>query len=178
MNKMIKLPIFLGTVGLLCGGVLAVTNYITKDAIAKGEFDRANAAYFTHFANYAARSEVSVSDNLAKIGVTLKEEIFSDAEKTTSIGYVYTCSVVGFAGKSTPIKFTISYSEGKINNYVALSHGESAQGAKFMDWLNQDKNNINNLEAGKAQTGSTTTYVAVSNAVSACTADYLAAYNK
>ncbi len=178
MNKMIKLPIFLGTVGCLCGGVLAVTNYFTKDAIAKGEFDRANAAYFTHFENYAARSELAIPEALAKIGVTLKEEIFSDADKTTSIGYVYTCSVVGFAGKSTPIKFTISYAEGKINNYVPLSHGESAQGAKFMDWLSADKNNINNLEAGKAQTGSTTTYQAISNAVTACTTDYLAAYNK
>ena len=178
MNKMIKLPIFLGVVGCLCGGVLSLTNYITKDKIAEDEFNRANAAYFEHFEAYAGKKLLTLSDDLAKAGVTIKEEIYSDAELITSIGYVYTCSAIGFAGKNTPIKFTISYANGKINKYVPLSHGESNQGAKFMDWLNQDANNINNLEAGKAQTGSTDTYVAVSKAVNACTADYLAAYNK
>ena len=49
MNKFIKLPLFLGIVGGLCGGVLALTHFITKDKIAADEYARANAAFYEHF---------------------------------------------------------------------------------------------------------------------------------
>ena len=178
MNKLLKLPIFLGVVGCLCGGVLSLTNFITKDKIAQDEYERANAAYYKHFAEFKTKKEVALTDELKAGGVTLKEEIFSDEQQTASLGYIYTCSVVGFAGKSSPINFTLSFADGKINNYVNLGHGESAQGAKFLDWLDKGGSNLTNLDAGKAETGSSVTYGAISKAFSLCNADYLASYNK
>ena len=172
------LPIFLGVVGCLCGGVLSLTNFITKDKIAEGEFNRANEAYFKHFEGYKAKEEMELSSTLISSGVTLKEKIFDSEGKTNVLGYIYTCSVTGFAGKNSPITFSISYADGKINQYVTLSHSESSQGAKFMDWLSQDNHGdrASNLEEGKVISGSSTSYGAVNAAISACTADYLSFY--
>ena len=43
MNKLVKLPLFLGAVGCICGGVLAAVNFITEPVIAANEEKKANA---------------------------------------------------------------------------------------------------------------------------------------
>lgn len=174
MNKMIKLPLFLGAVGALCGGVLAATNYVTREKIAADEEKRANAAFYEHFANFDKKNSVTVSEELTGAGVTQKYYAF-DAS-LTYIGTIYECSVVGYAGKSSPIKFTISFANGQANHYVSLSHAETAQGKVFMEWLAGDNNGdrLGNLEAGQAVSGSSTSYGAVKSVVTKCSADYLA----
>lgn len=176
MNKLIKLPLFLGVVGCLCGGVLSLTNYFTAEKIRKDEEARANAAYTAHFPNLAHRKEVTVNETLLDGGVVAKSYAYNDSN--AYIGSIYTISAIGFAGKQTPVKFTVSFANGKPHHYEELGHGESAEGAKFMTWLKGDNNGdrLSNLEAGKAETGSTRTYKAVSLAVSTCLADYLAEY--
>ncbi|MGM9857672.1 MAG: hypothetical protein ACI311_00230 [Bacilli bacterium] len=174
MNKLVKLPLFLGAVGCLCGGVLALVNHFTEPVIKENEEKKANAAFYEHFSNFDKKNTVAVSDTLAASGVTQKYYAF-DASKTY-IGTIYECSVVGYAGKSSPIKFTISFANGQPNHYVALSHAESNVGKIFMDWLagDVDGNRLSNLEAGKTFSGSTVTYAAVNSAVTVCSADYLA----
>lgn len=176
MNKLLKLPLFLGTVGCLCGGVLSLTNYVTEGKIAADEEKRANAAYIAHFANLSKKTEEEVSSELSSGGVTAK--FYAYDENNEYIGTIYSCSVVGYAGKNTPINFTISFADGKSNHYVEISHGESSQGKAFMDWLAGDTNGdrLGDLESGKAQTGSSVTYKAVSDAVNICSQDYLAEY--
>ena len=172
MNKFIKLPLFLGVVGGLCGGVLALTHFATKDIIADAEYQRANAAFYEHFEDFDKKNSVEVSETLASAGVTAKYYIFN--ADLTYIGSVYQCEAVGYAGKSKPIKFTISFDEtGKENNYVLLSHSETNQGSKFMTWLDGDNNGdrLSNLDAGKAESGSTDTYKAVKKSVDACKSD-------
>ena len=174
MNKLVKLPLFLGAVGCLCGGVLAAVNYFTEPVIKANEEKKANAAFYEHFSNFDKKNTVTVSDTLAAAGVTQKYYAFDSS--SAYIGTIYECSVVGYAGKSSPIKFTISFANGQANHYVGLSHYETSNGAKFMDWLAGDVNGdrLGNLEAGKATSGSTTTYNAVNGVVSACSTDYLA----
>ena len=174
MNKLVKLPLFLGAVGCICGGVLAAVNFITEPVIAANEEKKANAAFYEHFSNFSKKNVVTVKDELASAGITQKFYCFD--ESLTFIGTVYECSVVGYAGKSTPIRFTVSFANGAPNHYVELSNGESAQGKKFMDWLKEDVNGnrLSNLEEGKTVSGSSISYKAVDGAVKACSADYLA----
>ena len=174
MNKLIKLPLFLGVVGCLCGGVLSLTNYVTADKIAADEEKRANAAYILHFDNLASKTEEEIPADLAAAGVTNKFFALDKDEKY--IGTIYSCSVVGFAGKNTPINFTISFANGKPNHYVGISHGETSQGAKFMDWLAGDVggDRLGNLEEGKVVSGSSVSFKAVSTVYNICFADYTA----
>lgn len=176
MNKLVKLPLFLGVVGCLCGGVLSLTNYITEDKIAQDEEKRANAAYIAHFANLQTKTEEALNETLSSAGVTAK--FYAYDVDGAYIGTIYSCSVVGYAGKSTPINFTVSFSNGKPHHYVEISHGETAQGSKFMSWLAGDTNGdrVGNLDAGKAETGSSVSYKAVNDVVTVCSTDYLAEY--
>lgn len=175
MNKLIKLPIFLGVVGCLCGGVLSLTNFFTADKIKKGEEERANAAYIAHFANLAHRKEIEITNtDLTKAGVVLKSYAYDNSN--AYIGTIYTVSATGYAGKANPIKFTISFSDGKPQHYVELSHSESNVGAEFLNWLKGDTNGdrLSNLETGKS--GSSVTFKAVDTAVKVCLNDYLQEY--
>ena len=178
MNKFIKLPLFLGIVGGLCGGVLALTHFITKDKIAADEYARANAAFYQHFEDFNKKNTVEVNETLTNAGVTAKYYAFN--VDSTYIGTVYQCEVVGYAGKSTPIKFTVSFDEtGKENAFVVLSHGETSQGNAFMTWLEGDNNGdrLSNLDAGAAESKSSVTYKAVKGAVDVCKTD-IASYTE
>ena len=174
MNKLVKLPLFLGAVGCLCGGVLAAVNFFTEPVIKANDDKKVNAAFYEHFSNFDKKNTVTVSDTLSAAGVTQKYYAFDSSK--TYIGTIYECSVVGYAGKSSPIKFTVSFANGQPNHYVSISHAESNAGKDFMDWLAGDVNGdrLGNLEAGKATSGSTTTYKAVNSTVTACSTDYLA----
>jgi len=177
MNKLIKLPLFLGIVGCLCGGVLSLTHYFTSDKIAADEEKRANAAFIAHFENLAHRTDVdTLSSELTAAGITAKAYAYDSGN--AYIGTIYTCEAVGYAGKSNPIKFTVSFSDGAPHHYEEIGHGESAAGSSFMNWLKGDNggDRLSDLEAGKATTGSSITYAAVSKAVSACSVDYLSEY--
>lgn len=173
MNKLVKLPLFLGAVGCLCGGVLAAVNYFTEPVIKANEEKKANAAFYEHFSNFDKKNTATVSEELATAGVTQKYYAFDSSK--TYIGTIYECSVVGYAGKSSPIKFTVSFANGQPNHYVELSHNETSNGDKFMKWLAGDVNGdkLGNLEEGKAISGSSVTYAAVNSVVEACSTDYL-----
>ena len=71
MKQVIKLPLFLGIVGGLCGGLLALTNYFTAPKIEKDEALRVNAAYLEHF-TFSNIKDGEITDTLAKAGVTAK----------------------------------------------------------------------------------------------------------
>ena len=172
MNKMIKLPLFLGATAAICGSVLAVTNYFTKDKIAQGEAERVNAAYKAHFPTLRYKSFEEVSESLSSNGV--REKIYCFDDSKSYIGTIYTCDAVGFAGKSNPIKFTVSFKDGLLNSYVTISHGESAAGASFINWLDSDSGNITHLD--QDPTGSTFSHNAVAKMVSLVSADYTAEY--
>ena len=174
MNKLLKLPLFLGVVGCLCGGVLAVTNHFTAPVIQEAEKARENAAYVKHFANLDEKKEQSLTESLTKGGVDAKYYAY-DATGAY-IGSVYKCSVKGYVDT---ISFTISFKNGVANHYEEIAQKETVNGKTFMEWLKGDTNGnrLGNLEEGKTLSGSTTTYNAVSKVVGLCFADYTAEYS-
>ena len=174
MKKMIKLPLFLGATAAICGTVLAVTNYFTKDRIAQGERDRINAAYKLHFESLSYTKTVTIDDSLLSAGVTGK--LYAYDSSKAYIGTVYTCSVVGFAGKSNPIKFTVSYAGGQVHHYVPISNGESNQGANFMNWLAGDVDGDRVGDISQDTSGSSVSKKAVVTVPGVVSADYLAEY--
>jgi Na+-translocating ferredoxin:NAD+ oxidoreductase RnfG subunit len=175
MNKMIKLPLFLGVVGGLCGGLLAATNYLTHDKIVADAEKRANAALYVHFADAAKFEDATLSDTLTAASVTGKKNALTSDNNV--MGSIYFCSVVGYAGKSTPIEFSVSIASGNVKKIVVTGSGESAAGAKFISWVGEaseaDLNPTGSRqETWKATTGSSISTKAVATAVDACLADY------
>ena len=79
MKQVIKLPLFLGIVGGLCGGLLALTNYFTAPKIEKDEALRVNAAYLEHF-TFSNIKDGEITDTLAKAGVTAKKITYEDGK--------------------------------------------------------------------------------------------------
>ena len=49
MNKLVKLPLFLGICGGVCAAVLAGVNALTSPIIEKAKADKANAAYISMY---------------------------------------------------------------------------------------------------------------------------------
>ena len=170
MKQVIKLPLFLGIVGGLCGGLLALTNYFTAPKIEKDEALRVNAAYLEHF-TFSNIKDGEITDTLAKAGVTAKKITYDASE--AYIGTIYNCTVAGFGGD---VKFTVSYKDGKALKFIVTESKESKEGSDFLAGLEGDKDGsiLNNLADNKA--GSTTTYNAVSSAMETCLNDYLSEY--
>lgn len=173
MNKMIKLPLFLGVVGGLCGGVLAATNYITKDPIQKGEEARLNAAYIKHFEDFANKETPEVSASLLEAGVTSKALVYNSSNDY--IGSIYQCTVTGFASEIT---FTVSFRDGQICKYVNIAASETGNGPTTIANLNSASPSelASILANGKPWSGGTYTFEGINPALQACSADYLAEY--
>lgn len=170
MKQIIKLPLFLGIVGGLCGGLLALTNYFTAPKIEKDEALRVNAAYLEHF-TFSNIKDAEINEKLTKAGVNAKKLTYDESDKY--IGTIYSCSVVGFGGD---VKFTVSYKDGKALKFIVTDAKESQQGSAFLAGLEADTDGsvLNNLADNKA--GSTVTYNAVSSALETCLSDYLSEY--
>ena len=173
MNKMLKLPLFLGIVGGLCGGVLAVTNFITEGPIKKGEEDRLNAAYFKHFEDFANKQIPEVSAELQAAGVTSKVLVFNASNDF--VGTIYQCTVTGFA---SDITFTVSFRDGQISKYINIAAAETGNGPTTIENLNVASSNelAAILASGKTWTGGTYTFAGINPALQACSADYLSEY--
>ena len=153
------------------------SNETIKSSINESSVISANELFLEHFSNISHQKNIEeINDTLIKSGIILKTYAYD--ESNAYIGTIYTVSANGYAGKQSPIKFTISFANGKPYHYVEISHSESAQGAMFMNWLEGDTNGdrLSNLETGQVETGSSVTYLAVNKAVTTCLNDYLAEY--
>lgn len=167
MNKMIKLPLFLGVVGGLCGGILALTNYFTEKKIAQDEFDRKNAALRIHFdnTNKLVQNEDNMN-NLKEKGVLERVEAKNSNDEL--LGVIYTCEVIGF---KDIISFSVSFNEGGAHKFIVTYSKEDNVGGTYLDSLknvtgNELQENLVN------DCGSTYTYQPVYDAVNECSKDY------
>lgn len=172
MNKMIKLPLFLGIVGGICGGLLAGTHALTKGKIEKDENIRKNAAYLVHFADLA-NTKVADSASFQAVWSTHKNikninviEVLNSSEAV--IGKVYEATVKGFVDD---IVFTVSFKDSSINKFVVINSKENAQGAAFIAAFDGAAN-VSIDKVVDYKSGSTTTYGNVNEAIQVCYADY------
>lgn len=166
MNKMIKLPLFLGVVGGLCGSLLAVTYFITQPRIEAAEKERIAAAYRVHFADIKESVDKTVSADLASAGVSAKVDALDASQNV--IGTIYTATVKGYGGDVT---FTVSFANDQVRKFVTIASGESAQGKDFMTAI-EGASDFAVDKVVDYKSGSSVTYGAVSKCINVCYADF------
>lgn len=188
MNKLIKLPLFLGVCGGVCAGILAGVYAFTNPIILENAEKKANQAYYDTFKEFGNENTLvidktlSISDNLKNLGVVTKASV-----TTTGLnGMVYSCEVVGSAtAGGNIISFQLAFANGKYYHYTNISNSETpTYGGSIINNMNSY---INGLDASTplssvqsyidAISGSTQTGKALSNTIDACAADYAASLN-
>lgn len=179
VNKFVLLPLFLGSVCLISGGIIAGVNSFTEPVIEQRIIDQQNAGYYKvlEIESADAPTDLTPSAALAAKGVTSKKEFKSGS---TKIGFVYDVTVSGYGGK---IMFQVGFKDGKFSGFNVISHSETPSfGGVVIPKVderikNQDAssnvldllNGTDNLTAGKTVTGN-----ALVAGLSACADDYLA----
>ena len=181
MNKMIKLPLFLGVVGAACATILAAIYPVTSERVKTTKAEQAATAYLTMYADLGvSKSDIKVveqidlSDELYNIGCTGKAVIKLDNVK----GVAYTCSFKGYGGQ---VDFQVGFANGKYLAFNSLKHGETAQGLNAMNELpnlvNPSLSISGPLSDLSVVSKSSFTGMPISDIVEVCKADYLDIYN-
>lgn len=183
MNKLLKLPLFLGIAAAACGGVLAGVNALTSPIIIANQEKAENQAFYDTFAEFGSDlvidKTLEVNDTLKKAGVTSKASV--TAEGLSAI--VYSCTVKGAAtAGGNPLSFQVSFANGKYYGYTTTASSETAgYGDKTFDYLSST---LPGLDASTALStpsnvaGATQTWNSVSAAITVCAADYVKNHNK
>lgn len=179
MNKMIKLPLFLGICGAACAGILAGINSFTAPVIEQAKIDKANAAYISMYSSFGVTSEhITVEDaDLYEAGCTTKAIIVNDNVK----GIAYTCSAKGYAGT---ISFQVAFANGQYLAYTDLGHGETDGFGKdvidnftnLIKGISSDTKLMDNSSYTSAIAGKSITGKALAKAIEVCRADYATWY--
>jgi len=151
MNKMAKLPIFLGCVGAVCSAALALVNSFTAPKIANDAAEAKALAYKTVLAsaNYKNVEVTPISD------IDISDELYNAGckgfGKVDSIkACVYDFEATGYGGKFT---FQVAFAEGKYIGFSNLSNTETAGfGADLLADLASNKNGFNGKNASEAET--------------------------
>lgn len=178
MNKMLKLPLFLGVCGTVCAGLLAGVYALTNPIIQKAKADKANAAYISMYSAYGVQgSDVTTEevDNIA--GCTLRAIIVNANVK----GIAYTCQTNGYGGQ---ISFQVAFANGKYLAYTDLGNSETNGYGKTV--IANVSNTISGVDANTALddvsayasliSGKSITGKALKDTINLCRLDYLAWY--
>lgn len=181
MNKMIKLPLFLGVVGAACATLLAAIYPITSEKVATYKAEQAAKAYVSMYKSYGVTKsdihvidQIKLTDDLYDIGCTSMALIADEDVK----GVAYTCSFKGYGGQ---VDFQIGFANGKYLAFKSLKHGETAQGKTAMESLPSIVNpNLaigGKLADNAVVSKSSYTGMPISDIVEVCKANYLDIYN-
>ena len=187
MNKLVKLPLFLGICGAACAGVLAGVYAFTNPIV---EANTAKAAAESYVSMYSAYG-VTTEDVKVEQAITLSDELFNVGCSSRAIvekanGIAYTCSVSGFNGT---ISFQVAFAEGSYIAYTDLGQNETGgYGDSLIDHiikLFKQKPSADNKPGDlydytvttDAYSKCTFTGKPISDAIEACRQDYLAWYN-
>lgn len=177
MNKMVKLPLFLGICGGVCAGILAGVYAFTNPIITKNTEKAAYQAIYQAFAEFGNEDTLSVSkpmtlsSELKNAGVYNKQSVTGGS---LNDGMVYACTTTtkGYGGV---ISFQVTFANGKFLAYTDLGNSET----KSMI------GNMNNIVSGSDASGyalaivsgETFTSKALKSAIDVIAADYAAASN-
>lgn len=194
MNKLLKLPIFLGVVGGLCAAILAGIDAITSPIITKNDETKIAENYKSIFTNIAEYQDVTIDDITtisSNDGTNFSDELYNGGCTGMCLvekyqGAVYSFEVTGFAGK---FKFQVGFAEGKYIGYADISNSESNQGASLIAGLKKPgkESSIYGIDASTnmlngnylnvdANCGSSKTGAPIANACNIAAADYANRY--
>lgn len=179
MNKMLKLPLFLGIAGAACAGVLAGVYSVTQPIVQKNQAEAAAEAYVSMYSAYG----VELSDVVVEDAVTLSDDLYNAGCSGRAIvekadGVAYTCEVTGFGGK---VKFQVAFAEGKYIGYTNLANSETpSYGGKLIEKITEmfkgKPSADSNALTPDVYSGTTVTGAPVATAIEVCRVDYLAWY--
>ena len=180
MNKMLKLPLFLGACGLACAGLLAGVNAATKGPIQTYKDNKIKEEYVNIFSSngYSVTKEQLKTET----AVDLTDAVYNAGGTGRALaidikGAAYTCKVKGYAGD---VEFQVAFAEGKYLGYTNIKNSEtSGYGADLIASLtslikgnsSQDSIFANDKYVG-AMTGVSKTGKPVADAIEACRNDY------
>ena len=180
MNKMIKLPLFLGICGAACAGILAGVNALTAPIIEQAKIDAANAAYIETYKEFGVTSDhIKIEEvEIYAANCTTRAVIVNDKVK----GVAYTCSAKGYGGT---ISFQVAFANGKYLGYTDLGNSETpsyggvviGKMSSLINGIDANESLLNNSGYASAIAGQSITGKAIANAVDACRTDYLAWYS-
>lgn len=181
MNKMLKLPLFLGACGLACAGLLAGVNAATKGPIQTYKDNKIKEEYVNIFSTngFSVTKEqlktitaVELSDGVYNVGCTGR------ALAVEIKGAAYTCKVKGYAGD---VEFQVAFAEGKYLGYTNISNKETsgygadliAKISSLIKGISAEESILTNQNYIDAMTNSSTTGKPVQEAIEACRNDYI-----
>lgn len=180
MNKLVKLPLFLGICGAACAGVLAGVNALTAPIIEQAKIDAANAAYIETYKEFGVTSDhITIEEvEIYAANCTTRAVIVNDKVK----GVAYTCSAKGYGGT---ISFQVAFANGQYLGYTDLGNSETpsyggvviGKMTSLIKGIDANESLLNNSGYTGAISGQSITGKAIANAVEACRVDYLAWYN-
>lgn len=180
MNKLVKLPLFLGICGAACAGILAGVNALTAPIIEQAKIDAANAAYIETYKEFGVTSDhIKIEEvEIYAANCTTRAVIVNDNVK----GVAYTCSAKGYGGT---ISFQVAFANGKYLGYTDLGNSETpsyggvviGKMSSLINGIDANESLLNNSGYASAIAGQSITGKAIANAVDACRTDYLAWYN-
>lgn len=184
MNKLLKLPLFLGICGAGCAGVLAGINEFTAPKIEAAKIERANAAYIKMYKSFSVVSDdievlVVEDEALSAVGCTTKAIVENDNVK----GITYTCSTKGYGGT---ISFQVAFGNGEYVGYTDLGHTETdGYGKNLIAALSKTLKSIKDANISlnsdstyaTAMAGKSITGKAIAKVIEVCRVDYLAWYS-
>lgn len=180
MNKLVKLPLFLGICGAACAGILAGVNALTAPIIEQAKIDAANAAYIETYKEFGVTSDhIKIEEvEIYAANCTTRAVIVNDKVK----GVAYTCSAKGYGGT---ISFQVAFANGKYLGYTDLGNSETpsyggvviGKMTSLINGIDANESLLNNSGYASAIAGQSITGKAIANAVDACRTDYLAWYS-
>ena len=165
MNKMIKLPLFLGICGAACGAILAGVYAFTNPIIEENAAKKAAESYVSMYKAYG----VTTADVVVEGSVSLSDSLFNVGCESRAIvekakGVAYTCNVTGYAGT---ISFQVAFAEGNYGGALITKIASAFAGKPSAEKAPTEIYDY---------TGSSFTGRPISAAIEACRQDYLAWY--
>lgn len=178
MNKLVKLPLFLGITGASCALLLTGVYYLTNPIIINNQLTKENKAYIDLFNDYDSSFNI-VGNDLKDEDIS--ESLYNNGVRTIKVinkvkGKAYKCEG---SGRNGTISFIVAFSNNKVIGYSNITNSEDAGYGKellenkipslFNKGIDASKEVLTKLD----YTGATITGNAISKVIEACRIDYL-----
>ena len=178
MNKLVKLPLFLGITGASCALLLTGVYYLTNPIIINNQLTKENKAYIDLFNDYDSSFNIAGNDLKDE---DISESLYNNGVRTIKVinkvkGKAYKCEG---SGRNGTISFIVAFSNNKVIGYSNITNSEDAGYGKellenkipslFNKGIDASKEVLTKLD----YTGATITGNAISKVIEACRIDYL-----
>ncbi|MCI5745662.1 MAG: hypothetical protein MR270_05205 [Erysipelotrichaceae bacterium] len=176
MNKLVKLPLFLGICGAACAGILAGVYALTSPIVEANKAKAEAEAYLKIFNKYnVLNTEITVEKTMMLEDDTLYNSgCESVATVQRILGRAYTCKATGYGGE---FSFQVAFADGKYLGYTDLGNNETSGFGK--DLIAKIDNLISNKDVNNAVndyvefSGVSKTGKPLTTAIEVCRLDYL-----